>query len=110
MSVLKNLVMLTGRLASDPEVKFIDGVKRIVNINIATSETYYDKDKSKQTITDWHSLSLWNGVADIIIVILLFTKVYQYLMKKLILLKFYFLKVMKMTLGLFPVLLIYLNM
>jgi len=66
MSVLKNVVMLTGRLGSTPESTKLENGKRVVNLSIATSETYLDKDNQKQTITDWHNIVFWDGVADLV--------------------------------------------
>jgi single-strand DNA-binding protein len=58
-----NKVILIGNLGADPEVKDLDGGKKVANFNIATTERYTDRNGEKQEQTEWHRLELWDGLA-----------------------------------------------
>lgn len=58
-----NKVILIGNLGADPEVKDLEGGKKVANFNIATTERYTDRNGEKQEQTEWHRLELWDGLA-----------------------------------------------
>ncbi|MEP2668857.1 MAG: single-stranded DNA-binding protein [Cyclobacteriaceae bacterium] len=61
-----NKVILVGRLGKDPEVRHLENGAAVANFSIATSETYKDKTTGeKKEITEWHSIVLWRGLAEI---------------------------------------------
>ncbi len=61
-----NKVILVGNLGKDPEVRYLEGGVAVANFPIATSETYKDKKSGeRKTITDWHNVVLWRGLAEI---------------------------------------------
>lgn len=60
---IKNNCQLIGHLGSDPEVKNLDGGKKVANFSIATSESWKNENGEKQEQTQWHSLCAWNGLA-----------------------------------------------
>jgi len=49
-----NKVILVGRLGADPEVRYTAGGTAVAKFNLATSETWKDKDGGKQEKTEWH--------------------------------------------------------
>lgn len=49
-----NKVMVIGHLGLDPEVRYTPAGMPIVNLSIATDETYVDKDGKRQERTEWH--------------------------------------------------------
>lgn len=59
MSTGVNKVILLGNLGADPELRFTQAGQAVLNMRMATAETYLDKDKVKRERTDWHSLVLW---------------------------------------------------
>ena len=61
-----NKVILIGHLGSDPETKSFDDGMMVANVNIATSETYKNKQGEKQEKTEWHSLVFWGKSAEIL--------------------------------------------
>lgn len=65
MYALKNKVQLIGNLGNAPEIKIIEGGKKMARFNMATNETYRNAQGEKQTETQWHSLIAWGKVADI---------------------------------------------
>ncbi len=61
-----NKVTIIGRLGRDPEVRTIESGAQVAQFSIATSEFYKDKATGeKKEITEWHSLVLWNRLADV---------------------------------------------
>jgi single-strand DNA-binding protein len=61
-----NKVILIGNLGKDPEVRHLENGAAVANLPIATSETYKDrKTGEKVTQTEWHTIVLWRGLADI---------------------------------------------
>lgn len=59
MSEGLNKVMLLGNLGADPELRFTQGGQAVLNIRVATTESYLDKDKVRRERTDWHSVVVW---------------------------------------------------
>ena len=61
-----NKVILIGNLGADPEVRYTpDGVP-VANFNLATSESWNDRNTGdKQERTEWHRLVLWRKLAEI---------------------------------------------
>lgn len=60
-----NKVILVGRLGKDPESRNLESGKQVVNFSLATSETYKDQSGNKKEITEWHNISMWDGLAGI---------------------------------------------
>jgi single-strand DNA-binding protein len=54
-----NKVMLLGSLGADPELRYTNGGQAVLNIRLATTESYLDKDKVRKERTDWHSVTVW---------------------------------------------------
>jgi single-strand DNA-binding protein len=55
-----NKVILVGNLGKDPEVRNFQNGGRVVNLRIATSETYKDREGNRQEKTEWHSVAIFN--------------------------------------------------
>ena len=60
-----NRVTLIGNLGKDPEVQVLEGNVPVARFLLATSETYRDKSGQPQTSTDWHTVVLWRGLAEL---------------------------------------------
>jgi single-strand DNA-binding protein len=54
-----NRVMLLGNLGADPELRFTQSGQAVLNMRLATTESYLDKNKVRQERTDWHSVVVW---------------------------------------------------
>jgi single-strand DNA-binding protein len=59
-----NKVMLLGNLGQDPELKMIAGGQAVLNLRLATTETYMDKNQTRQERTDWHTVTVWGKRAE----------------------------------------------
>ncbi|BBK30913.1 single-strand binding protein [Stella humosa] len=56
-----NKVILIGNLGRDPEVRSTQAGKKIVNLAIATSETWKDRNSGeRQERTEWHRVVIFN--------------------------------------------------
>ena len=62
-----NKVMLIGNLGKDPEVRHTQDGKAIVNLTVATSESWKDKATGeKKEKTEWHRVVIFNdGLAKV---------------------------------------------
>ena len=58
-----NKVTLIGNLGNEPEVKTLEGNLTIAKFNLATSESYRDKEGNLKTETDWHTIIGWQKLA-----------------------------------------------
>ncbi|MBY0477461.1 MAG: single-stranded DNA-binding protein [Chitinophagaceae bacterium] len=65
MYALKNKVQLIGNLGNAPEVKTLDGGKKMARFSLATNETYRNAKGEKITETQWHNMIAWGKVAEI---------------------------------------------
>lgn len=66
MNSLRNKVLLIGRLGQDPEIiTFNDGGK-IARFNLATDDSYKDKQGNKVERTHWHSIVVKNGLVKVV--------------------------------------------
>jgi single-strand DNA-binding protein len=54
-----NRVMLLGNLGADPELRFTQSGQAVLNMRLATTETYLNKDKERVERTDWHNVVVW---------------------------------------------------
>lgn len=59
-----NRVMLLGNLGADPELRMTGGGQAVLNIRLATTESYLDKDRQRQERTEWHSVVVWGKRAE----------------------------------------------
>ena len=61
-----NKVILVGNLGGDPEMRHTGSGTAITTINIATSESWTDKQSGeKQERTEWHRVKLFGRLAEI---------------------------------------------
>ncbi len=61
-----NKVILVGNLGADPEMRHTGGGTAITTINLATSESWTDKQSGeKQERTEWHRVKLFGRLAEI---------------------------------------------
>ncbi len=62
-----NKVIIVGNLGRDPEVRSFQNGGKVVNLRIATSETWRDKASGeRKERTEWHSVAIFNeGLAKI---------------------------------------------
>ena len=58
-----NKVTLVGNIGNEPEVKTFQNGNKVVNLSIATSERWKDKESGEmKTNTEWHRVVIFNPV------------------------------------------------
>jgi single-strand DNA-binding protein len=55
-----NKVILVGNLGADPEARSLNSGSEVVNMRVATSEQWKDKDGNRQERTEWHNVVIFN--------------------------------------------------
>jgi single-strand DNA-binding protein len=55
-----NKVILVGNLGADPESRSLNNGGEVVNIRVATSENWKDRDGNRQERTEWHNVVIFN--------------------------------------------------
>lgn len=66
MNAMKNKVQLIGNVGQDPEVKTFEGGKKVANLTIATNEYYTNEKGEKVEDTQWHRVTAWGKLADLV--------------------------------------------
>lgn len=55
-----NKIQLIGNLGRDPEARALSTGTRIVNLNVATTETWKDRNSGeRKQATEWHRVTVW---------------------------------------------------
>jgi len=60
-----NKVILVGNVGKDPDYRVIQENTAVATFSLATSETYKDKNGERQTVTEWHNIVAWRGLAEV---------------------------------------------
>lgn len=59
-----NKVTLIGNLGRDPEIRTLENGAKVGTFSLATNENYKDKNDTWQTLTEWHNIVVWRGLAE----------------------------------------------
>ena len=59
-----NKVMIIGRLGRDPELRYTQSGSPVASLNVATDESYTDRDGNKVERTEWHRVSVFQRQAE----------------------------------------------
>lgn len=57
--------MLIGNLGKDPDVQVLEGNIAVAKFPLATTETFKDRSGKLISQTEWHTVVLWRGLADL---------------------------------------------
>ncbi len=60
-----NKVMLIGRLGRDPELRYTQNGTPVTSLNVATDESYTDRDGNRQERTEWHRVAVFQKQAEL---------------------------------------------
>lgn len=61
-----NKVMLIGNVGSDPEIRMTPSGSKVAKLSLATNRSYQDRSGQQQERTDWHRLTFFGRLADIV--------------------------------------------
>jgi single-strand DNA-binding protein len=65
MNTLRNKVQLIGNLGMNPDVRNLEGGKKVARVSLATREIYKNYKGERVTETYWHNLVAWGKTAEI---------------------------------------------
>ena len=60
-----NKILLIGNLGKDPEIRYTSDGSPVATFSLATTETWTDKNGSRQEHTEWHNIVAWSRLADL---------------------------------------------
>ena len=60
-----NRVMLIGNQGKDPDVQMLEGNIAVAKFPLATTETFKDRTGKLVSQTEWHTVVLWRGLAEL---------------------------------------------
>ncbi|MGI8951484.1 MAG: single-stranded DNA-binding protein [Chitinophagaceae bacterium] len=60
-----NRVILIGNLGKDPDMQYLEGNIAVAKFPLATTETYKDRTGKLISQTEWHTVVLWRGLAEL---------------------------------------------
>jgi single-strand DNA-binding protein len=66
MSRSLNKAMLIGNVGSDPEVRTTPSGTKVAKLSLATNRSFQDKSGQQQERTEWHRLTFFARLADIV--------------------------------------------
>lgn len=66
MSRSLNKTTLIGRVGSDPEIRTTASGTKMAKISLATSRTWTDRSGQKAEKTEWHRITTWDKLAEIV--------------------------------------------
>ena len=66
MSRSLNKVMLIGNVGSEPEIRTTGGGVKVAKFSLATNRVWNDRSGQKQEKTEWHRITAWDRIADLI--------------------------------------------
>lgn len=64
MAISMNKVILIGNVGQDPEIRTIPSGAQVCRLSVATSESYKDRNGEWKESTEWHSVILWDFLAE----------------------------------------------
>jgi len=59
-----NKQTIIGNLGADPELRYTPGGVAVANLNVATNESWTNKDGEKVQRTEWHRVIVWGKQAE----------------------------------------------
>lgn len=66
MSRSLNKVTLIGNVGNDPEIRATSSGSRVAKVSLATNRTFQDRNGQQQERTEWHRLTFFGRLADIV--------------------------------------------
>ena len=61
-----NKVMIIGNVGSEPEIRMTPSGSKVAKLSVATNRVYQDRTGQQQERTDWHRLTFFGKLADIV--------------------------------------------
>ena len=59
-----NKVLLIGHLGQEPDLRYTQSGKAVINLSIAVTSSFYDESKEKREHTEWIKVTVWGSRAE----------------------------------------------
>ena len=66
MALSINKAILIGNVGSDPEIRTTASGNKVAKLSLATSRRYNDRSGGVREATQWHRLTVWDRLADVV--------------------------------------------
>lgn len=66
MAASRNKVILIGRVGQDPKLTYLPSGSPVVELSVATDESFKDRDGNKQERTEWHRVKVFGRSAEFV--------------------------------------------
>ena len=66
LNAMRNKVQLIGHVGQEPEIKNLEGDKKLATITLATNDHYTNQKGERVEQTEWHRITAWGKTAEII--------------------------------------------
>lgn len=60
-----NRVVLIGNIGREPDLQYLEGNIAVAKFPLATTESYKDRNGNLVSQTEWHTVVLWRGLAEL---------------------------------------------
>ena len=61
-----NRAILIGNTGNDPEIRTLSNNEKVASFRLATTERYKDRNGEVKENTEWHQVTAWGKLADIV--------------------------------------------
>lgn len=61
-----NKAVVIGHLGDDPNLNYTDGGTAVCNVSVATNENYTTNDGREVDETEWHDITCWGRLAEVV--------------------------------------------
>lgn len=61
-----NRALLIGNVGNDPEIRTLNNNEKVASFRLATTERYKDRNGEVKESTEWHQVTAWGKMADIV--------------------------------------------
>lgn len=59
-----NKALLIGHLGQEPDLRYTNGGKAVLNLSLAVTSSFYDDSKEKREHTEWIKVTVWGSRAE----------------------------------------------
>jgi single-strand DNA-binding protein len=61
-----NRIIIIGNVGQDPTINRLDSGQMVAKLSLATTERWTDKSGEKKELTDWHNVTIWGKLAEVV--------------------------------------------
>ena len=61
-----NKIIIIGNVGQDPTINRLESGQMVARFSLATTERWTDKSGEKKELTDWHNVTIWGKLAEVV--------------------------------------------